>query len=116
MTTALDLDFASNADWEAVLLITGADGQPAAIGGAQALMQLRSAAGDTSVAFELSTQNGRLVVPDDVTGQVVLRVAYKELSSLAGDYAYDLLLAADGKRWRPYAGTVHVAAGVTHWP
>lgn len=116
MTEALDLDVAANADWDAGFAITGADGQPAAIGGGHALMQLRRAPGDTSVAFELSTANGRLTVPDDVTGQVLLHVSYAEVGGLAGDYAYDLLLAANGRHLRPYAGTVRVAAGVTRWP
>ena len=117
MTTAsFDFEFASNADWDAVIPILDADGQPMAIGGARALMQLRSAAGDTTVAFELSIENGRLAVPDDVTGQVVLHVSYTEVGRLSGDYAYDLILAANGRHLRPYAGTVRVAPGVTQWP
>lgn len=118
MTVELNLDVANNATWAygpIALIDPDTNAALALPMTTRVRMQLRANAADQNVAFELSLENGRLVLIDQNAATVRISVTAASISAVsAGTYAYDIVVTQpSGRAIRTHEGTVAVKQGVT---
>ncbi len=79
-----------------------------------ARMHVRKAANAESIAIELNTENGRIVL-NPLEGEIALRVEATDTAAIPrGGYYYNLLLTApDGSVYRLLEGRLLVTPNVT---
>lgn len=98
------------ADYAEVITWKDSAGTLVDLSGRTAKMQVRKSKSDSSVALELSTENGRITL----TTTINLAVPATVTSTLVPDvYAYDLEIYSQGSTVRLLEGTFTVSGEVT---
>jgi hypothetical protein len=112
MTATVNISTENDADFRRVFIYRTVDGVPIDLTGATFHMMLRLHVEDATVSFELTTENGRIVLTDAVNGQFELIILQIDLERLAaGAYQQSLIAAAGGAQWRIWRGTFTLALG-----
>ena len=114
MTTTLNLEAATNADWRQEFEAVDAAGEALALAGAAIRMDVRDRAG--TLALSLSVGSG-VTVTGAAAGEFELEVDRAEMADIApGLYRFDLLIEIDDLALTAARGTVNIRDGVTEWP
>lgn len=114
---ALNLTVEKYATFKLDLQIKNGQGEaatPADITDYEPRMQIRKSATDAEVLFELTTENGRIVVTDAAAGKLTVKLAAADTFNIGWASAvYDLVLIGASETKRIIQGTVSVSDGVT---
>lgn len=113
VTAIVDIATANDADFRRVFNYQTVDGAPIDVTGATFYMMLRFQAADATAEFELTTENGRIVVLDAPNGQFELIVLQADLEQLAAAaYQQSLIMSTSGGALtRIWSGTFTVTIG-----
>jgi hypothetical protein len=114
MTTTLNLEAATNADWRQEFEAEDAAGDALALSGAVIRMDVRDRGG--AAALSLSVGSG-VTVTEAGAGEFEIEIDRDTMAGVSpGLYRFDLLIEIDGLALTAARGTVHVRKGVTEWP
>ncbi|TAI63876.1 hypothetical protein [Bradyrhizobium sp. Leo170] len=112
MVATVNISTESDADFRRVFVYQTVSGVPIDLTGSAFHMMLRARAEDATVAMELTTENGRIVVLDAVNGKFELIIEQEDLERLtAGEYDQSLIRSRDGAQSRVWRGTFTLGVG-----
>jgi hypothetical protein len=111
----VDISITNEADVSLPFIWTDDGGTPIDITGCNMLMQVRSDAASSSVALELSTYNGAIVITSPAAGAFTVNFAYTKLLGMkVGVYAQSLIqIGPDSKRTPVWGGSLTLSDGPT---
>jgi hypothetical protein len=112
MTATVNISTENDADFRHVFSYQTVDGVPIDLTGVTFHMMLRANINDATVSFELTTENGRIVLIDALNGLFELIILQADLEQMASaNYQQSLIAESGGAQWRIWRGTFNTAPG-----